>query len=107
MAKRQWWWIDPSACAVVRGRRVVVLGFAQFAMFRELHRANSKYEAKKVLSDKLHDAIYNGAINPAGKTLHMLAFNMNKKLARIDLKICGHNHKQNSFYQIRDLRGVL
>lgn len=110
MPKRQWWWIDPYSCVVVRGRHTVVFGVVQFAIFAALHRAEINKaggkRARSLTTDELMDTVYHGAV-PAAAPAHRVAITkMNRKLQRLGLRICGVNRGKHSFYQLRDLRGV-
>lgn len=100
MAKRQWWWVDRRSCIVVRGNRAVAFGVVQFAIFTALHEAANK----SLLTSKLYDRVYAGAVPAAPPTHRVAITKMNRKLSYLDLKVCGVARRERSFYQLRDLR---
>lgn len=101
MAKRQWWWIDPHSCVVVRGNRAVPLPLIQFAFFMALQRTPGKQRR----SDEILDAVYDGVKDPPGSyVLRSLSSRVNARIKPLGLGIRGYARRSHSFYKIVDLR---
>lgn len=101
--KRRWYWrLDPHSRIVIRHCRAVALTWLEFAIFAALHRTDKKHLLTSTLIDRVYAGVKNPPLYPQGVVL-LTTRKLNKKLARLDIRICSENHRHRSLYRLVSL----